>query len=686
LNNKLTNVALLAMALSGGAVVLSVWVLWRLHVRSLAQELEGNDIELDSVAKAVGDDFHFLHLKYAITAMVISGIALALALWVQHRLKQTSLRGAVDSATFDSSILPSLTEMPEIHLPPQIPEIHLPPQIPEMVEIPHPLLGDPDADHLASSGRHGGSIAACRSMITSEMELPPPKGIPTPCGTVTSSKHYALFIGAYLPASALCALRQADSGRKHAYDDYLLEVFAAELSGRWQDVFQLEAAVHTVAQIAKKGEVSLIAPMAALLAHRHDRVRKAAVSAFPRIVVRGDPAAIAAVAMMYDADSKNTRYAALQTLAEIAERGNDAAIAVVVAAFEDGEGCVRGAAVSAFAHIAVKEKAAAIAAVVALFDDPCPSVRMAALHTLTQIIKNKVKGGTTPLVEVIACLEDAHNDVRLEAVVTLAKIARAGDAAVIAEVSARFTHWHEEVRVAAVYAFTQITKKGSAAIEALSDLLEDAHVAVRFAAVKAIPQIARKGHSASIVYLVARLEDTHRVVRDAAAEALSQIGGGKSSDDAVISALASIAHIKLHLAASLKMTHDPSGEEAEENVLAATALIEVANRRLVSGDQARDRSRTMVPFDLQYRDYLFTEGRVRVQAREADGPRVFRQWQIVGSTRTGASVCEVFCSQGMLNALIALLAIIWVLHKVVSRAALDFVGTAAIVKNATAWS
>ena len=253
-----------------------------------------------------------------------------------------------------------------------------------------------------ASGHYGGYIAAPGVMITSLNESSSSwlyskhfeksiaslfQGTPPVHVTGTSDATYSHLIGAYLPARALCALREVDSCHKQAYDQYLVDSVRKEILGQDRhDVSQLEAAVHIVAQIAKVGDASVIAAMAALLAHRHDRVRKAAVSAFPRIVARGDLGAIAAVAELVGHTERTVRHAALNALAEIAERGHGATIAVVIAAFYDSERCVRGAAVSAFAQIAEKGNAPAIAAVVGLLEDLCTNVRCAALHTLAQIV------------------------------------------------------------------------------------------------------------------------------------------------------------------------------------------------------------------------------------------------------------------------------------------------------------
>jgi HEAT repeat protein len=476
----------------------------------------------------------------------------------------------------------------------------------------------------------------------------------------------------------LVALRQADTCHKNAYDQYLIEVVERELSGQpRQDVFQLEAAVYTVAQIAEVGDATVIASMAALLAHRHDRVRKAVVSSFPRIVARRDSAAVAAVAVLAGHADMNVRHAALFTLGEIAERGNGIAVSVVVEAFEDEEGYVRHVAVKAFAHIAKRGDAAAIAAVVALLEDPCLRVRYAALRTLTEIAKHKMEGDAEAVIAVAARLEDEQEDVRLEAVLALAKITKKDDPDVIAEISARFTHWHEEVRIAAVYAFTQMQQKGRAAIAAVADLLEDSDVSVRKAAVKAFPQISDKGDPVAIASLATRLEDTNGSVRHAAEDALLQIAGGHRSDGAAIAALISIAHIKFRLLASLQIPNEDNLAGEEEAVLAAAASLEDAKLHLVMRPQdllisrakARNGSRTKVT---RY-DYLNgKEGdRVRLRARKADGPRVVRKSQSAGGTRCSASfyadVYDLLTSPRYLFAQFCLLAVFWAFSKSMSR-------------------
>jgi hypothetical protein len=243
------------------------------------------------------------------------------------------------------------------------------------------------------------------------------------------------------------------------------------------------------------------------------------------------------------------------------------------------------------------------------------------------------------------------------------------------------------VRVAAVYAFTQITKKGSGATAELANLLEDADAAVRFAAVKAVPQISEKGNPAAIVALAARLEDMHGSVRDAAEEALMRVAAGNRSDSAVISALASIAHIKDNLTASLQFTHEPSGgegEEDEEILLATAALMRAAKRQLLvqshltGDDEERDGSRSVVTRE----GYLFTEGgRARGKARKADGPRVGRKWERGSGPRIEDSFYTLFISKGMLHALITFVVILWIVTKAIFRAYQEFGGPTAREKN-----
>jgi HEAT repeat protein len=431
----------------------------------------------------------------------------------------------------------------------------------------------------------------------------------------------------------LCALREVDSRRRHAFNQYLIEVFALEVSEqRRQDVFQLEAAVYTVSHIAHVGDAFVISSMTALLAHRYERVRKATVSAFPRVAQLGDLAAIAAVAELMEHADKNVRHAALNALAEIAERGNGTAIEVVVAALEDAEGYVRSAAVSAFAEIAPQDNEAAIAAVVVRLADVCQSVRLAALQTLTRIVRRKMRGDETAIVEVAALLEDARKDVRTEAVITLSKITKKGDSDAIAEVCARFIHWHEEVRVSAVYAFMQLAKNGKGSIDEIAPLLDDAHVAVRFAAVKAIQRISEKGNPAAIVALADRLEDMHGSVRNAAEEALLQMSGGKRSDGAVISALASIAHTKFHLTASLRKPNEDNSPDEEEAFLSAAALMQEAKLQLVLNAQ-----RILIPGAKARKG-----SRTKKRHSEAGGPWEGRKWQCAGGAWSIASALQNF--------------------------------------------
>jgi HEAT repeat protein len=486
---------------------------------------------------------------------------------------------------------------------------------------------------------------------------------PPSSGTVISVGPYAHLIGAYLPARSLCALREVDWCYQQAYDQFLVETVVKEIWGQHrQDIYQLEAAVHTVAHLAEVGDGTAIAAMAAFLAHRHDRLRKAAVRALPRIVARGDPGAIAAVAELVGHAEKNVRHAALNALAEIADRGNGAATAVVVAAFEDAEAYVRSAAVSAFAQIAVKGGPAALAAVVALFKDRYTNVRCAALRTLAQIVE---KGDAAAIAAVARCLGDAIGDVRLEAVSTLAKIAEKGDTAAIAEVSAHLSHWHEQVRVAAVYAFEQIAKRGIAAMDAMAPLLEDSDADVREAAVKAFPQISKKGNSAAIVALTTRLEDKHGPVRDAAGEALLQIAGESRSNVTAIRTLKTIADIKFHMIAELQITDE--GGAGEEAIGSAAASVENAklhlalgSRRLLMAAQARAGPRTQVTRsdNLSGKD----GGRVCSEGRKADGSRADRRSHPSGDTRTETSFFDRFSfSRWRSHALIALPAIFWVL-------------------------
>jgi HEAT repeat protein len=488
-------------------------------------------------------------------------------------------------------------------------------------------------------------------------------------GTVTTGAPYANIIGAYLPASAFLSLREVDLCHRQVYDQYLVGSVANEVSGQHrQNVFQLEAGVHTVSHLAKVGDVAAIAAMAALLAHRHDRVRKAVVSAFPRIVVRGDRGAIAVVVGLVQHKEKNVRHAALNTLAEIAERGNGTAIAAVVAAFEDAEAYVRGAAVSVFAQIVEKGDATAIRDIVGLLEDTCSNVRCGALRTIAQIVE---KGDADVIVAVAIYLEDTSEDVRLEAVCTLKQIAAKGDEVAIAEVSERLTHPHEEVRVAAVCAFQHIAKKGTSAMEAMAARLEDSDVAVRKVAVTAFLRVAENGNSFAIVALAARLEDAHGSVRNMAGEALLQIAGRNRSNIAAITALTAIADIKFHMTAALQIQceDDLAGDEA---MFSASASVESAklhltmrSHRLLMSAQARPGSHAKVTRsdNRSGKEY----GRVRMKARNAGDPRVvkksgFADDEIGGFLRVPVrSFFDRLIYPGIMNALIAFLAFFWVL-------------------------
>jgi HEAT repeat protein len=451
---------------------------------------------------------------------------------------------------------------------------------------------------------------------------------------LTSDVPYVDLIGSCLSASSLYTVRQVDLCHQQAYDRYLIETLAKEkLCQHKQVASQVEAAVHAVTQIAKGssflvGDASTIAALAALLEHRHDGVRTAAVDAFLWIGARGDSGAIAAVAKRFGNADKEVRHAAMNALANIAERGNGTAIVVVVAGLEDAEPSVRVAAVRAFAHIAEKEDVDATAAVIALLEDTIGNVRCAALHTLKQIVK---RGDATAIAAVTTRLEDPCEDVRKAAVKTLAQIVETGDAGAIAAVSLFLEHGDERVRVAAVYALAQIEEKGNAAtIAAIAACFKDSEIAVRNAAVKVFPQISEKGNSAAIVALAECLED--RSVRHAVGEVLLQMTEG---NERIIAALSSIADIKSHLTAALRI---PNEGEVEAVVVAAESLEDAKQQ-------------------LSLHSHLFMMSnlsrlaeRFAFYAREAASSTAIQESQSAGGTRTaGTSFCDLLRHTRILN-------------------------------------
>lgn len=281
-------------------------------------------------------------------------------------------------------------------------------------------------------------------------------------------------------------------------------------------------AIEVLGEVVSRGHQSAVAAVTERLSHNACHVRKAAVEALARIAGREDTGSIVAASELLQDMHLEVRLAALQTLGIIA-RGDKCATATVCELLTHQERQIRQMGIRALLIVAEKGDPRVISALSSVLADEDLYVRWDAANALGQITEKGDMHAISFVCENV--LRDDWQRCSREVIKALHQIADVGDERVITQIVAYFESPDEHVRQAAVDMLAEMSnKEDTHAIRYLSKRFRDTSPLVRKTVVQALSKLSGGTNNSTALQIVSSsLVDPDIYVRWAAVRALGEI-------------------------------------------------------------------------------------------------------------------------------------------------------------------